>query len=400
MRLLRILWLPTDEGGCGWHRVRIWDKAINRLGIAESLVMQPGESEEDAKKAIDYADVIVGRLNTFEYIRLIKQTWPNKVVVFDWDDNTLETKPSNPSYQNFGVRDVWAEVKDVRETDYYKKASIGTRMKIDEMGMIPLWVTGITPGFNRFVNLEQHTNLIWCLQACNLATSPTPVLTAMWDKYAEQSAVVSNCLDLSYYPDVEVKLKREKGEIRIGWSGGSSHSADWKSIMPTLRKLAKKHPIKLVVAGSYFPENFTDIEIEHHPWAKWEAHPYRMKLLDLDFALIPLADDESFNSYKSELKMMEFAALKVPMIVKDQLPYSPYIEGNAIGYKTPQDLEGAIERLIKNPGQKDMVKSAYKWVSEKRNVDLLAPDLIKLYASLLPEKTREKIQVEPAEESK
>jgi len=122
--------------------------------------------------------------------------------------------------------------------------------------------------------------------------------------------------------------------------------------------------------------------------------------LDLDFAIIPLADDTSFNDFKSELKMMEFAALKVPMIVKDQLPYSPYIEGNAIGYKTPQDLEGAIERLIKNPGQKDMVKSAYKWVSEKRNVDLLAPDLIKLYASLLPEKTREKIQTEPIEESK
>ena len=238
MRKLRVLWLPTDTGGCGWHRVRIWDKAINRLGIAESLVMQPGESEEDAKKAIDYADVIVGRLNTFEYIRLIKQTWPNKVVVFDWDDNTLETKPSNPSYQNFGVRDVWAEVKDVRETDYYKKASIGTRMKIDEMGMIPLWVTGITPGFNRFVNLEQHTNLLWCLQACDLATSPTPTLTRMWAKYAEKSAVVSNCLDLSYYPDVVVSRKREGNEIRIGWSGGSSHSADWKSIMPTLRKLA------------------------------------------------------------------------------------------------------------------------------------------------------------------
>lgn len=394
MRKLRVLWLPTDTGGCGWHRVRIWDEAFNRLGLAESAVLDP--RDEEVKHAIDYADVIVGRLNSSEYIKLVKKSYPSKVVVFDWDDNTLETKPSNPSYQDFGVRDVWVKVDNVRDTDYYKSANVGVKQKMDESGMLPLWVTGITTGFNRFNNLEQHTNLLWCLQACDLATSPTPTLTRMWAKYAEKSAVVSNCLDLSYYPDVVVSRKREGNEIRIGWSGGSSHSADWKSVMPTLKKLSKKYPIKLVVAGSYFKENFEnmgDLEIEHHPWTAWEAHPYRMKLLDLDFAIIPLADDTSFNDFKSELKMMEFAALRVPMIVKDQLPYSPYLKGNAMAYKSPQELEEAIERMIKNPGQKEMVKSAYKWVSEQRNVDILAPQLVELYKSLLPEKTQEKIGI-------
>lgn len=395
-RKLRILWLPADDGGCGYHRVRIWDKAINELDIAESAILDTGEDEKVVRAAIDSADVVVSRLNTLPYFRLIKENWPRKVVVFDWDDNTLETKPSNPSYKDFGTRDVWVEVKDVKETDYYKNATVGTRLKMDETGMLPLWVTGITPGFNRFTNLEQHTGLLWALQACDLATSPTPVLTEMWSKYADKAAVVVNCLDLSYYPDVEVKRKREKGEIRVGWSGGSSHSADWKSVMPTMRKLQEKYPkMKLVVAGSYFQENFEGFDIEYHPWTRWEAHPYRMKLLDLDFAVIPLADDVTFNDYKSELKMMEFAALKVPMVIKDQLPYSPYIKKgyNCLAYKTPEELEKCFDIMIKGKQNDKLIDNAYEWVTEKRDVLKIVPDLVRLYASLLPEKTQEKIEL-------
>jgi glycosyltransferase involved in cell wall biosynthesis len=396
MRKLRILWLPADDGGCGHHRVRIWDKAINKLGIADSAILDPGEDEKEVRAAIDSADVVVSRLNTLEYIKLIKQNWPNKVVVFDWDDNTLETKPSNPSYKDFGTQDVWIPMDNPQKTDFYKNATVGTKLKIDERGELPLWVTGITPGFNRFANLEQHTGLLWALQACDLATSPVPTLTEMWSKYADMVAVVVNCLDLSYYPDVEVKRKRKKGEIRVGWSGGSSHSADWKSVMPIMKKLQEKYPkMKLVVAGSYFPENFKDFDVEYHPWTKWEAHPYRMKLLDLDFAIIPLADDVHFNDYKSELKMMEFAALKVPMIVKDQLPYSPYIKKghNCLAYKTGEELEKCFDIMVEGKQNDKLIDNAYEWVTNERDVLKIAPDLVKLYYSLLPEKTQEKIEL-------
>lgn len=395
-RLLKVLFLPADDGGCGYHRVRMWDKAFSELGVADSQLLDSSLDEKEVRLVIDAADVVVSRLNTLAYIKLIKKTWPNKVVVFDHDDNTLEVKPSNPSYKDFGTMDIWVENKDIKSTDFYKQQTMGVKLQMVEKDAIPLWVTGITPGFNRYMNLEQHVGLIYALLSCNLATSPAPVLTTMWSRYSDFVATIPNCLDMSYYPDVSVKRKRAKGEIRVGWSGGSSHSADWKSVMPVIKKMIKKYPkMKLVVCGSYFQENFKEIEknVEYHPWTKWEAHAYRMKLMDLDFALIPLADDVSFNDYKSELKMMEFAALKVPMIIKDQLPYSPFIvKGeNCLAYKTPQELEKCMEKMIARDYPETMVSRAYTWVNQERNIEKIAPRVVEMYKSLLPVKVQETI---------
>lgn len=389
-RLLRVLWLPADDGGCGHHRVRIFDEAFNRLKLAESLILDPSEDEKETRVAVEYADVVVARLNTTPYTKLIKKIWPNKVLVFDHDDNTLETKPSNPAYKDFGAEDIWVPVDNVKKTSAYKEATVGTRLKMEERGEVPLWVTGITQGFNKFNNLDHHMNLIWNLSACSLATSPVPELTKKWGAYSDLVATVPNCLDMSYYPDVEVKSKKK--EIRIGWSGGSSHSMDLKTIIPSIKKLAKEHDIKLVISGSNFPEIFSQLKdiVEYHPWTKWEAHPYRMKLLDLDFAIIPLSDDEYFNMYKSELKMMEFAALKVPMIIKDQLPYSPYIKKgeNALAYKTEEELDKCLELMIEGKNRDKMIENAYEWVTTHRNVDNIAKDLVKVYKNLTPEKTQ------------
>lgn len=395
-RLLKVLFLPADDGGCGYHRIRMWDKVFNRLGIADSQILDPTEEEEATLKAIEVADVIVGKFGTLEYIRYIKNRFPRKVVVFDNDDNTLEIKPSNPAYKQFGTRDVWVPSKDVKSTQYYKQATVGTKLRMEEMQSIPLWVTGITSGFNRYRNVRIHTELLEALLISDLVTSPTPTLSQFWAKYADKTAVIPNCLDLSYYPDVEVKRKRKKGEIRIGWSGGSSHSADWRAVMPLIRTIMQKRGnVTLVIAGSNFEENFKGLNIEYHPWTEWEAHPYRMKLLDLDFALIPLADDESFNIYKSELKMMEFAALKVPMIVKDQLPYSPYIKRNenCLAYKDNKELEACIEKMIENKGglRETLVKNAHNWVVSERDIEKIAPDVVELYKGLLPPKAQELI---------
>ena len=219
-RLLKVLFLPADDGGCGYHRVRMWDKAFSELGVADSQLLDPSLDEKEVRLAIDAADVVVSRLNTLAYIKLIKKTWPNKVVVFDHDDNTLEVKPSNPSYKDFGTMDIWVENKDIKSTDFYKQQTMGVKLQMVEKNAIPLWVTGITPGFNRYMNLEQHVGLIYALLSCNLATSPAPVLTTMWSRYSDFVATIPNCLDMSYYPDVSVKRKRAKGEIRVGWSGG------------------------------------------------------------------------------------------------------------------------------------------------------------------------------------
>jgi glycosyltransferase involved in cell wall biosynthesis len=88
--------------------------------------------------------------------------------------------------------------------------------------------------------------------------------------------------------------------------------------------------------------------------------------------------------------MMEFAALKVPMIIKDQLPYSPYIKKgeNCLAYKTEEELDKCLELMVKGKNKDRMIENAYEWVTTHRNVDNIAKDLVKVYKSLTPEKTQ------------
>lgn len=398
MRLLKVLFLPADDGGCGNHRVRMWDTAFRRLKIADSLLINTDTDEKEVREAIESADIVVARLNTLPYIKIIKNNWPDKIVIFDHDDNTLEVKPSNPSYKDFGTMDVWVKTEDYKKTEFYKKASIGVQLKIQEKGALPLWVTGITPEFNRYANLENQVGLLYALTACDVATSPTDTLSELWSRYCDNVMTIPNCLDFSYYPDVEVKRKREEGEIRIGWSGGASHSGDWNTVMPVIKELIKEYPkLKLVINGSNFPEHFKEIEknLEYHAWTKWEAHPYKLKLLDLDIALIPLAEDEDFNKYKSELKMEEFAALKVPIVVKNQLPYSSYIQDkkNCMAYGTSKELKKALQTLINDKKlRKELATNAYAWVRENRDIDDIAPRVVEAYKQLLPQRIQKEIE--------
>jgi hypothetical protein len=44
--------------------------------------------------------------------------------------------------------------------------------------------------------------------------------------------------------------------------------------------------------------------------------------------------------------------------------------------------------MIKGKDKQSMTDSAYEWVFNRRNVDKIAPDVVKVYKSLLPEKTQ------------
>jgi hypothetical protein len=83
------------------------------------------------------------------------------------------------------------------------------------------------------------------------------------------------------------------------------------------------------------------------------------------------------------------------MIVKDQLPYSPYIKKghNCLAYKTGEELEKCFDIMVEGKQNDKLIDNAYEWVTNERDVLKIAPDLVKLYYSLLPEKTQEKIEL-------
>jgi glycosyltransferase involved in cell wall biosynthesis len=106
-----------------------------------------------------------------------------------------------------------------------------------------------------------------------------------------------------------------------------------------------------------------------------------MKMFDLDIAVIPLQDLE-FNTFKSEIKFSEFAALRVPCLVKRMTPYKEVVKEGETGlmYETQEEFGEQLERLIKDEKlRKKISDNAYDWVRDERDLADWAPKVVDIY---------------------
>ncbi|HOW16634.1 MAG TPA: hypothetical protein PK443_02870, partial [bacterium] len=142
-RPLQVLFLPIDDGGCGWYRIRQFDEAFKFREDVRSYLMDGKEEAEKQVEMINAADIVVGRLGDYQYFKLIKEDIaPDKKMVFDHDDNTMEVLPTSEHYKEFGTEDAWALLNG---------------------NLKPVWVTGLTEDFNRYKNLSSQMNLLYIL---------------------------------------------------------------------------------------------------------------------------------------------------------------------------------------------------------------------------------------------
>jgi len=380
-RPLQVLFLPVDEGGCGWYRIRQFDEAFKFRDDVKSYLMDGKEPSEKQLELIKSADVVVGRLYDYQYFKLIKEEIdPNKKIVFDHDDNTMEVLPTSEHYKEFGTEDAWALVNG---------------------NLKPVWVTGLTEGFNRYKNLSLQMNLLYILASADLITSPVQKLLDFYQQFGSRdvkTGIVHNALNFDLYPEGEfIPKDKKKGEIRIGWQGGISHLGDWEEIKePMARVLADYPEVTLHIMGSYYRNQFKDFEdrITRYPWYPFKAYTYRLKTLGLDGAIIPL-ENKPFNEYKSEVKFTEFTALGVPSVVKNMLPYSLVVnEKNSYPYKNKEEFEVKFRAMledIKSGKAQNKVIEGKKWVKEERSLEKEAGEVVKLYKSILPEETQREL---------
>lgn len=380
-RPLQVLFLPVDDGGCGWYRIRQFDEAFKFRDDVRSYLMDGKEEAERQVEMINAADIVVGRLGDYQYFKLIKEDIaPDKKMVFDHDDNTMEVLPTSEHYKEFGTEDAWALL---------------------EGNLKPIWVTGLTEGFNRYKNLSSQMSLLYILACADLITAPVQKLLDFYLQFGSKEVkggIVHNALNFDLYPVGEfIPKDKKKGEIRIGWQGGVSHMGDWEEIKEPLARVLKDYPeVTLHILGSYYKNQFKEVKdrITRYPWYPFRGYTFRLKTLGLDGAIIPLEDKE-FNEYKSEVKFTEFTALGVPSVVKNMLPYSEVItEQNSYPYKDNKEFEEKLRAMIEDIKAKkaqNKVIESLKWVKKDRDITKEAGQLVQLYKSILPEDTQREL---------
>lgn len=180
-----------------------------------------------------------------------------------------------------------------------------------------------------------RSNFETALSMADGVTVSVPMLKSVYERLNENIYVFENGIDFSIWD----KLKKNtvhKG-IRIGWEGAHGHMADLNLVAPAIEAIKKKYDVTFVTMGVKAP--FSD---EHHEWVTVSDYPEKLASLNLDIALAPLVDS-AYNRCKSNLRWLEFSALKVPVI------YSPTENQKGlpgIAARTNYDWYEALESLI------------------------------------------------------
>ncbi len=297
------------------------------------------DNNEDAESqvftAINLADVLVVRQGGDMGIPLLKdavsrmqkakgltQYFPK--IAFDIDDNIEMISPYSSHYDEYGLEEF-------------------------SHNGIQLWKDG-EQGFDLERNRKRIASVIEFMKQADLVTVTTDKLKEYAEQYNTNVAVLPNAIDTKKWWRLDTTPHKQ---LRVVWSGGSSHYEDWYSIKEPLNQLLREYQFTLLSVGAHF-SGIIDEDNKHlvevWPWVPFEAHSYRMMCLDADIAVIPLAD-MPFNHYKSAIKWFEMSSMGIPSVVSHVTPYKEVIKSGftALSYTNHDQFYQGLRELITNP---------------------------------------------------
>lgn len=352
---MNIAYFTSESGGCTYYRAILPLNMLHEKQLAQVMRLPQGEAKERVAHAIAHADVLV-------YLRMIANEKmvsimdelkaDGKLTVIDYDDNVFEVTatPFSPHYADYGTQEV--------ET-------------ISGGKMVQVWKNGEN-GFDIERNKERLRLIEEALRQASLVTTTTEYLAAVLRKYNENVAVLPNCVDLGRWRRAPVA---PEDRVKMFWAGGSSHYEDWVLLREVLMEVLGRFPrLHLVLMGIKFDHIVKDLpvgQVEFHPWEDNLSYPLRVSLINPDFCIIPLADNE-FNRSKSPIKFVEQGALSVPCVMSEVGPYKTVYNGkNAILVRQndPQAWVDAISFMVKNPLERRIIGSAaHQYVLENCDI--------------------------------
>jgi len=142
------------------------------------------------------------------------------------------------------------------------------------------------------------------------------------------------------------------GKIRVGWHGSLSHGPDLDIIADVVRET--KDLVRWVFMG-IFPQKIMDLvqsnQVEFHRSVPIDKFYAQVSSLNLDIGIAPLVD-HPFNHCKSDLKILEYGALGIPVIATDITPYRKWKEEIVLVKNRHSDWVKAIMKMAGDVGMR------------------------------------------------
>ncbi|MDH5314848.1 MAG: hypothetical protein OEW44_00090 [Gemmatimonadota bacterium] len=268
----------ADEQGCGWYRIALPLQQLRQHG--HTITMGTNLADQRwGQAAPDRPDVLIGQRVHLPgpsalWSSLAARPGPMRpALVYEIDDDPFSVPPDNPAYGEFRA---------------------------------------------------QRANFERNLAAADLVTVSTYPLAEVARRYNPNVVVLPNCVP-SWLVDIgDARLAQPVLDVPIvGWAGSPTHLADWRGsgaaagVAHAMRRgAAGLHLIgqgaRSVLAGHKVPG------LRESGWLHTTAA--HLRRIDFTIGLAPLVDN-AFNRSKSDIKILEYAALGIPWIASGVGPY-------------------------------------------------------------------------------
>lgn len=187
-----------------------------------------------------------------------------------------------------------------------------------------------------------------CMRMCDMVTVSNPYLAEVVSPYNDNVRVLENHIKAGL-----LTLSRPKAkQLTIGWAGGTSHLVDVLEVDGPLRDVMTDHPdIGMHVMGWDWSPLLKSTSLRKRcrftPWSRDVGEYY--KKVDFDIGIAPSADI-IFNRSKTWIRALEMAAMGVPIVASNRLPYSDFVIDGKTGYlvNTQDEWRDRLRDLIRD----------------------------------------------------
>lgn len=317
---MRVAVWPADEGGCGAYRM-IWP--------AEALAAQGADIDLRLPDEGSGVHALFVQQDGIERLVEVQERPDADVVVIQrplaaWRADAVE------ALQRKGVR-VVVEIDDCFETLHPRNVS---------------WRT-VHPKRSPGVNRE---HLARACRAADLVTVTTPTLAHRYGRHG-RVAVVPNCVPARY---LDIEPAERAG---IGWTGSiDTHPTDLQVARAAVSRVVRDTgtPFRVVGTGKGVRAALgLDAEPDAAGWLSLSDYPHAMASHAV--GIVPL-DDIAFNHAKSALKLMEYAALGVPVVASPTADnVRMHAEGCGLLAAKPKHWLTHLRRLVASDEYREVV---------------------------------------------
>ena len=230
------------------------------------------------------------------------------------------------------------------------------------------------------------------LMQADLVTVTNSNLLNKVKQFNDNVIVMPNALPYGLNQFNETRVKSDK--VRLFWCGSISHDNDIKILKEPLKRLQGRKDIQMVMGGYNDSDAYTK-SIWDKMFSMFTGNLPSIKLhsasptqyMDMynfaDIVLIPLEDSE-WHACKSNLKILEAAAKRLPVICSNVAPYNMDVDAPVLWVNNQKDWFRYINLLTNNPSlRENLGNELYAWASKRYNFKEINQQRYDAYKSII-----------------